>query len=343
MKQINLLTLCLCLSPLMVEATSLKPLPKESGFNGFILAGVNYTNFASNIVAGNSLTNISHDSNNGLFDNPSYESDISPVLTGEVNYTFASVGTQVYIGNELEDVVKYDLSTQLGIRQSLSYGGIGKVAVLTSGRLPTHVYSDPFNTDNADKTDRNTKGIRLGWDNMFNAGFSIELTRKEVDIDDENSGSDLLEQGLITEQEKQLLSREGTISNLKVSYLWVLSKNHIFEPELIYGDIDKDGQALANNRYGAGLTYLYTNEILMLVSQITYSYSEYDEISPVWNLSEVGDAGNIGASIVASYAKPFGWQDASLFGSIAYAAVDSNINFYDSDVLTMFVGVLWKI
>lgn len=343
MKSSSLLTISLCLLSSVVQAKLLKPLPKESGFNGFVLTGVNYTNFASNIVAGNSLTNISHDSSNGLYDNPSYESDISPVFTGELNYTFASVGTQIYLGNELEDVVKYDLSTQLGIRQSLSYGGVAKVAVLTSGRLPTYVYSDPFNTDSATKTDRNTKGVRLGWDNIVNTGINVELTRKHIDVENDKSGELLFSEEAITAQEKALLSREGSLSSLKVGYLWVADKQHFFEPELIYDEINKDGEALSHHRYGASLSYLYIRNKFMLVSQIVYTYSKYNEINPVWDLTSVGDASNFGVSIVGSYANPFGWDDISLMGSIAYANADSNINFYDADVVTMFAGVLFKI
>ncbi len=92
------------------HAASFNKIPEESGFDGFVLVGGTYTNFSSNIVAGNSLTHVDHESTNSLDEEPSSENGMSGVLTGELNYTFADQGLQIYVGNELADVLRYDLA-----------------------------------------------------------------------------------------------------------------------------------------------------------------------------------------------------------------------------------------
>lgn len=328
--------------PLISNAAAFNTIPEESGFDGFLLIGGTATNFSSNIVAGNSLTHVDHASTNGLNEAPSSEQGVSGIFTGELNYTFAEQGVQLYVGNELEDILRYDLTTQFGIRKSLKGNGIASFAFLTSGVLPTHVYEDPFNVDNAKEADRDMRGIKFGWDNIADKGVNVEIALKDIDVVTENSGLALVKQGAITESDQALLERTGETKTLRVSYLHSFNSHHHIEPQLVAERVDKDGEAIAHDRYGVSFSYFYLNGRFSIVSQMAYSYSEYDEINPVWNRQDVGENHIAGASVVLSYAKPFDWEDTSFVTSIAYANENSNIDFYDADIATASVGLLYQ-
>lgn len=338
----NALVLALATIPLVSNAAAFKAIPEESGFDGFLLIGGTGTSFSSNIIAGNSLTHVDHESTNGLNESPSSEKGISGVFTGELNYTFADQGVQIYVGNELENVLRYDLTTQFGVRKSLKGNGVASIAFLTSGVLPTHVYEDPFNVNNTKEADRDMRGIKLGWDNIADKGFNVEIALKDIDVVEENSGLALVKQGALTESEQALLERTGETKTLRVSYLHSFNQYHHVEPQLIAERADKDGEAIAHDRYGLSLSYFYLSGRLSVVSQLTYSHSEYDEINPVWNHSDVGDNNIAAASVVFSYAKPFDWEDTSFVTSFAYANENSNIDFYDADIATASIGLLYQ-
>ncbi len=336
------LLIATCMTSAATHAASFNTIPKESGFDGFVLVGGTFTNFSSNIVAGNSLTHVDHESTNGLNEDPSSENGVSGVLTGELNYTFADQGLQIYVGNELEDVLRYDLATKFGVRKDLNGNGIARVAYITSGVLPTHVYEDPFNVESTTEADRDMQGVQFGLDDIFKSGVNIEFSLKDVDVEDEKSGQSLVESNLIEADEQNLLKRTGVTRTAKVSYSHSFSSAHHIEPEFVVERADKDGSAIAHDRYGASLSYLYLKGRFSLVGQLAYSHSEYDEISPIWGMDEVGDNNISAASLVVSYAKPFGWEDTSFVTSLAYANENSNIDFYDAHIATASMGMLYQ-
>jgi hypothetical protein len=336
------LLIATCMTSAATHAASFNTIPEESGFDGFLLVGGTFTNFSSNIVAGNSLTHVEHESTNGLNEAPSSENGVSSVLTGELNYTFAEQGLQVYVGNELEDVLRYDLATKFGVRKDLNGKGIARVAYITSGVLPTHVYEDPFNVESTHEADRDMQGVQLGLDNLLGSGVNIEVSLKDIDVVEENSGHSLVESGVLDPSDQKLLKRTGTTTTAKVSYLHAFSGSHYIEPEFVAERADKDGGAIAHDRFGASLSYFYLKGRFSLVGQLAYSHSEYDETSPVWGMNEVGDNNISAASLVLSYAKPFGWEDTSFVTSFAYANENSNIDFYDAHIATASMGMLYQ-
>ncbi len=228
------------------------------------------------------------------------------------------------------------------MRKDLNGNGIASIAYITSGVLPTHVYEDPFNVESTREADRDMQGIQFGLDDIFNSGVSVEFALKDVDVVEENSGQSLVESGQIDESEQGLLKRTGVTRVAKVSYLHSFSPSHYIEPEFVVERADKDGEAIAHDRYGASLSYFYLKGRFSFVGQLAYSHSEYDEISPVWDLYEVGDNNISGASLVFSYAKPFDWENMSLVTSLAYGNENSNIDFYDAHIATASMGMLYQ-
>ena len=326
----------------VVFSAPLQPIPKESGVGGSVIAGVTGAKFSSNMIAGpdGDLGTKTVTSLNG---EPDSETNVSPTFSGEINYTFADSRTQVFLGTSLEDLVRYDLAFQLGVRQELKDKGIVYGAFLFSA-IPTEVYADPYVTNTArPETDRDSAGARLGWQDILGSNFGVEISHREIELDDENSGDDLVSQSLITAQEQRLLSREGDHNSIKFSYKMKVADGHLLVPELNFHDFDLDGGAMARSRYGVNLAHFWTTPKFSLITTIFYSHAEHDELNPVYsNVTSEEEVDSIGASIVGTYNNIFDVENLSAVASVAAGEADSTIDFYDADIVTGTVGVLYR-
>ena len=124
-------------------AYAIEPIPEESGFSGFLNLGAVYLDVESNTIAGNDLVDVGKERIDSVFDSPDSESDVIPAINGEIAYTFASTRTQAYFGNSLEDYLRFDFSTLLGVRQELPDSSIVAASFVFSG-IPTEVWEDPY-------------------------------------------------------------------------------------------------------------------------------------------------------------------------------------------------------
>ncbi len=114
-----------------------------------------------------------------------------PVIGLELAYTFASTRTQIFLGNQLEDYIRFDFSTRAGVRQEIGKAGIIGASFLQTP-LATEVWEDPFLTGSErSETDRTSDGYRLIWDNIYGTGLELRYSAREVDIDRERSGESL--------------------------------------------------------------------------------------------------------------------------------------------------------
>lgn len=116
----------LCLSILAITfllatntAHALDPIPGESGFSGFVRAGVGVINLESNMVAGNRFLDMGSESTNSLTGSADSESSGMAMINFEVAYTFSQTRTQLTLGSQLEDIATMQLSQQLAVKQEL--------------------------------------------------------------------------------------------------------------------------------------------------------------------------------------------------------------------------------
>ncbi|GLQ29566.1 DUF2860 family protein [Litoribrevibacter albus] len=331
------IALSLSSTPLIAEP--IKPIPQESGFSGSLVVGLSATEYSSNMIAGpnGDLADSNIDS---LDDKPGSESDVSPFFTGELNYTFSKSRTQLFLGSALEDLVRYDLTFQAGVRQELADKSIVYGAYLFSA-IPTEVYADPYQTGSSrDETDRASSGARIGWQGIMGSGFGVELTHRSIELDDEDSGDALVAQGAITAAQQDDLSREGDLNAITISYRHSIAQGQFLVPEINYRDYDLDGEAMAKSQYGGSLAYFYNTPQYSLITTVFYSHFEHDEENPIYGITEEGDS--FGGSIVGTYHNLFGWEGFSGLATVGYAESDSDINFYDADVVTGSLGVLYR-
>jgi opacity protein-like surface antigen len=333
---IAVVTLILLLSA--NPATALDPIPKESGFSGFIRPGVGYLNYKSNMVASFLGYDLSDKKINSLNDNPDSQSTGIVLVPFSLQYTFASTRTQLFLGTDLTDLIRFDLSQQFGVKQEIGRLGLLQGGILFSG-IPAKVWRDPYVVDkNRDDTSRTSNGFRLAWDRIFGSQLQLQYTYRKIEVNNESSGNFL---GL-TRAEKNLLERDGDRHVGEVVYRFRLGKKHTLNPAFIYSYNNRDGDAMKNDAYDFRLTYGYRGDTFTFTGNATIGQADYDDRNPIYNKKQDDDRYGIQGTLY--YKNPWDWR---LFGSnpmnffvgAAFAETDSNIDFYDQEAILVTGGV----
>jgi hypothetical protein len=327
-------------------ASALDPIPTESGFSGFIRPGVGYLKYKSNMVASIQGFDLSKETNDSLFDSPDSESTGLITVPFTLAYTFASSRTQVFLGTDLTDLIRFDYSQQIGVKQ-----GIGNLGVLQGGFLfsaiPAKVWKDPYLTgEDRDDTKRKSTGVRLAWDRIFGSWFQLQYSYRKIDIDSEKSGESLVGTYL-NSSELKLLKRDSDLHIADIAYRFRFAKNHTLAPAFIYTYDDRDGKAMKSDAYDFLLTYAYRNRNnpFSFTGNAYIGQADYDKENPIYNKKQDDDRYGIQGTLY--WENPWGW---SLLGSNpmnffiggAYAKTDANIDFYDQEAIMGNAGVFLK-
>ena len=323
------------------SAEAIEPIPQQSGFGGYVQPSVGYLKIKSNMVAKVASFDLSDKRINSIFDEPSSESEVIVSPPFEINYTFASTRTQLFLGTQLIDLLRFDFSQQLGARQEIGRAGVLQGGVLFSG-IPSKVWKDPYvQGQNRKDTTRSSAGARLVWDRIFGSAFQAQYTYRNIDISSEKSGQFL---GLSSSSSDRL-KRDGDVHETTALYRFRFAEKHGLTPEFILGYADLDGDAMTNTSIGTQITYTYRGDPISLVLNGGYTYSDYDKRNPIYNKTQEDDTYGMGATVF--YKNPWGW---SLLGSKpmnfvftgAYYYNDSNIDFYKEEIVLATAGVLFR-
>src|SRR5210317_1027125 len=111
-RRLSALTL-LGLALTSVTAQGMPAIPDKSGWSGHVNIGVGAGSSESNMLAEIASIDLGDDTVSGLDQSPDDEDVVLPALGFEVAYTFADMGTQLYLGNQLADHLSFDLDTTL--------------------------------------------------------------------------------------------------------------------------------------------------------------------------------------------------------------------------------------
>ena len=344
MKRLSFLTLVTLIIFLLCgvnPASALEPIPLESGFNGFIRPGVGYMRYKSNMIASFLGFDLSDEKTDSLSDSPDAESTGIALVPFRLAYTFGSTRTQLFLGTELRDLIRFDLSQQLGVKQEIGRFGLLQGGFLFSG-IPAKVWKDPYVVDQKrDDTDRDNNGARVVWDRIFSSKFQLQYTYRKIDINSEKSGEFL---GL-SSSDRDLLDRNGDRHVVEAFYPFNFAKNHRLVPQLIYAKDDLDGDAMSNDAFDFQLTYAYFGNPFVATVNAVIGVADYDKKNPIYDKTQ--DDSRYGLQGNLFYRNPWGWK---LFGSDpmsfyiegAYFVTDSNIDFYDQEAILGNVGVFFK-
>ncbi|MDQ1302866.1 MAG: hypothetical protein QG595_849 [Pseudomonadota bacterium] len=307
----------------------------QSGFYGNVLFGGGYIDLESNLVSGNQLIDVKDSSIQSVNQSPDSNDDAFPIISGEVNYAFGN-RWEAFFGGSLEDYVTLDFNTRLGIRKQWDQVGIMGVSLLFSG-LPAEVWEDPYlvGTPRSD-TDRDSSGLRLDWWRILDSNFYLQLVTREIDIDNEASGTDPA-LGL-TPDEILLLRRDGDDRRIRLGYRWT-DGPHTLQPEITIGEDDRDGGAVAADTTAVQLTYSYGANEWRWVSTAQYFNTDYDAANPVYDRRT--DSDGYALSVAAFRKLHIGDNNWNAFGSMTYADSDSDVDFHDATAFGVTVGVAY--
>lgn len=312
---------------------------EETGFSGNVLFGAGYLDLENSYISGNNLIDVENEtiSDRGA---PNGESDVYPFFSGEVNYTFDN-RWQVFFGSNLEDLATLDMTQKLGVRKQWDDVGVMGASLLLAN-IPGEVWEDPYalNVPRRD-TDRDSAGIQLDWYKILDSNFYLELSIREIDIDNEQSGVSLLGQEnevgrIVTQGDVDLLRRDGDDTRLKVGYRWK-NGDSVWEPELTVGEDDRDGDAISRDVMSLKLSYSYLGELWTPVVSAAYFDYEYDAANPVFDRRTDADGYAVSFSVLRKLEVFDGnW---SAVGNVVVSDIDSDVNFNDTYAFGVTAGV----
>jgi len=317
-------------------------IPTESGWGGWLIFGVGYSDIKSNTVAGNKWIDIGNENISSLTASPESDDTAHVAFSGQVKYTFGDQW-QAFLGSNLIDRITLDFTQQLGIRKQTD-GGQKFSAGLLFSALPTEVWEDPYQTsDPRSKTDRDSTGIRLEWDRIFGSGANVSLDFRDIDIDKERIGQNTtmapaLPGGNCDADCQDLLNRDGDFVRLEAAWSFKLSSRHRLRPTIRWFDNDRDGDAQDNNGYAALLTWSLLGENFTLATTGAYSDTDYDNPNPIYGREQDSDGFAVDVSLFYKLSRDGRWQ---AYGSINYGESDSDIDFHDNELLGITLGAYY--
>jgi hypothetical protein len=323
----------LCLYTSIAYTQPHAKIPQESGFNGFVSAGPGLWRIEDNLVKEIWYFQVSENEINSIDDRPKAKYSVTPILSYNVGYTFASTRTQIFLGSLLEDLLRFDTATHLGVRQELPDQSVIGVSYVFSPYV-FEVYKDPYvEGKNRKGTDRTIHGVRLSYGNILGSDLSFQYTYRNIDLDNERSGRQLVRDGVLTGSQADRLDRNGSKHDAEVLYRFVSQRGasqHAFVPSFKYSYLDLDGSAMKHNYFQFSLNYRYDVEKFAVVLDGHYGYADYDNRNPIYGKTREDD--RYGFGLLGFYKRFLGVEDLHLNLTVAINRGDSNIDFYDSEM-----------
>ena len=321
-------------------ARAIEPIPSTPGWRGFVIAGVGYTDLETNLVAGNGILDIGRDTIGSVNDAPQSDDAVHPIVTGEVNYTFADQW-QVFLGTSLEDAVTLDGVAQFGVRKDMGATGVLQVGYLFSG-VPTQVWEDTYAEGVKRKeTDRDSSGLRLRWDRVMSSAFELTFSYRSISVDEERNGQGVTSVACDAGCQ-QLLRRDGDQYSFDVSYLYKVGdgSRHLLRPLIRYSIDDRDGDAISGDAYRLQLSHVFLGQGFNVASNIAYGASSQDERNPIFGRAT--DSDRFAVDTTLFYRLPIASGRWQAVGSLLWGQDDSDVRFHDSEVLNVNVGAMYR-
>lgn len=334
----NKTAIALIISSLAAPALALDPLPEQSGISGFVNLGAGGGSVESNFLARISGIDVDlGDDTIDSLDSPDDEDIAMAAFQFGVGYTFANRKTRISLGNHTADFLDFDRDTELALRHDFDRVGNIQLSFLNSSALQTEVWADPYAAGVKRKdTQFSSNGGSFAWDRIFGSNFELTAMVKDREIDDERSGESL---NLGTEQRK-LLDREGDVSRFEVAYLARLAGGeHMLRPSVAYIDRDLDGDAMAQDGYEIGLSYVYKRDDVRWVNRVSYASLDADEENPIFFEDNDADTYTIASQIF--FPGLFGLKKWEPNLGVVYGESDSDIDFNDTSAW-MFTASMFR-
>ena len=326
-----------CVMCISTNVGAIEPVPEETGWSGYVLFGGGFTDVKSNTIVGNDIIDVGDDTISSIFQDPQSDDAAHPIVGLELKYTLPG-RSQFFLGSSLEDRLTMDFANQLGWRKQTESMGTFQIGLLLS--VPAvEVWEDPYLVGVArSETDRDSQGFRFEWDNVLGSSFGFLVQTRDIEIDDEFSGTDpALGCDTVCQQ---LLDRNGDQYEARIWYRFILSPSHILKPQVRFRNDDRDGAAIARDVWAAELEYTYIRPPWTFLGNVLYGQSEFDEPNPLYGLRQDADTVAVDATLLYALPTESGrWQ---LTGSVFWGEADSDIDFHDIELSQIAAGFIYN-
>ena len=246
-------TLCLCMT--IGPAFAQEPLPKSSGFSGYIeiLGAYISTNSQLSTDSDNRKTDSLNESGERV-------GKVRPFPLGLIRYTFAEKRTQLFLGVLPENVAQGQFLVEAGARHVLANGTGLRASVIPMTPLEQKRWEDPFVVDqNRKRTDVNSYGVKLAAENIMGSGLTLKYGWVRQKLDDEKSGTFLISQpdSTLSPDDLDDLDRDAHFHRITAEYSFQIAPRMRLAPLLRYTRGDAKGDANSFHGLAPQLSFLY--------------------------------------------------------------------------------------
>ena len=321
------------LSPGPVQAQ--QPMPRESGFSGYI-----------ELLGAYISTNSQLDTDNENRQTDSLDKSgkrvhkFRPFPLGLISYTFADIRTQLYVGLLPENVAQGQFQVEAGIRHDLTDGTGLRAAFIPVTPLEPETWKDPFVINqNRQKTDITSYGIKLAAENIKDRGLSFRFAWVRATIDDEQSGQFLISQpdSFLTLADLDDLERDSNLYRFTGEYSLRLGQRIRLKPILRYIRNDADGNANSFHGLSPQLSLSYFHNQLQATLNASVNTEWYDDTHPVFDKTRKDF--NLSLFAILGYREPFNLRNFRFDWFNGIFQQNSNINFFESTSWLTALGV----
>jgi len=333
-KYILILLILFCFL-IQIPAYAQQPLPRESGFAGYveILGAYISTNSQLNTDGKNKQTDSLDKSGDRV-------GKIRPFPLGLISYTLADIRTQLYLGVLPENVAEGQFQVETGARHDLTDGTSLRAAFIPVTPIKQETWEDPFVVgQDRDRTDINSYGLKLAAENILGSGFSLKYGWARQLINNERSGEFLLSQPGSTLLPADLadLDRDANYHRLSTEYSYRLAPRMRLKPILRYTRGAADGDANSFHELAPQLSFLYFGDQLQAALNASVKGAWHDATHPVFDKTRRDY--DFGLLAILGYKEPFGRRDFRVDWFSGAFKQTSNINFYESTTFLTALGL----
>jgi len=331
--RIILFVICVCLTAGLAAAQ--EPLPRTSGFSGYIeiLGAYISTNSQLNTDSDNKTTDSLDESGERV-------GKIRPFPLGLIRYTFAEKRTQLFLGVLPENVVQGQFQVEAGARHVLSNGTGLRASFIPLTPIAQKTWEDPFVVgQDRERTDIESYGVKLAAENILCSGLTLKYGWVRQTLDDEKSGTFLVSQPDSTLSPGDLndLDRDAHFHRITAEYSFQIAPRMVLKPQLRYTRGDADGDANSFHGLTPQLSFLYFDKQLQASVNASAKLDWYDKTHPVFDKTRRDISPGLFA--ILGYRDPFGFKNFRIDWFNAFFKSNSNIDFYESSSFITAIGI----
>jgi hypothetical protein len=213
-----------------------------------------------------------------------------------------------------------------GVILTKGAGDFGSVSASVSYETAT-VYQNPFLTGSERKTtDATVWELGVGWNRIMSVPINLNYNLVSTDVAKDEAG-----------KFDVALKRDGFDHSIELSGMLRPHLAVVILPRIGLTIRNRDGGAESGGRYDAGGNLLLFLGPLQSMSGVGYGYVFFETEHPVFTDTRVDQ--ELSLMQMLTYSGILGIQELSYFAMVRYSALDSNINFFDTEQLLFGSGI----